>query len=176
MLSQKDTAGIATTATRSYTAGGMVFTRTDGSDNTMTTVTDIVGRTLSVTDAAGNVTSLRTFRAGTEIISSDPSTRTDGDVTTWSFHPAIGLELSKTYADNSTTTKTYDAYNSLATETDARGNVKTHTYEHARGLLLCTAYSVVDGTDATVTHSFSYNHLGLMTQVVDDGLAKKNWA
>ena len=55
-LSQKDTAGIVTTATRSYTANGMVLTQTDGRGNTTTTVTDKVGRTLLVTDAAGNVT------------------------------------------------------------------------------------------------------------------------
>ena len=54
--SQKDTAGIITTATRAYTAGGMVLTHTDGRGNTTTTVTDIAGRTTSVTDAAGNVT------------------------------------------------------------------------------------------------------------------------
>ena len=37
---------------------------------------------------------------------------------------------------------TYDAYNRLATETDARGNVKTHSYEHARGLQLGTTYTL----------------------------------
>ncbi|MGN0209064.1 MAG: hypothetical protein ACI397_06395, partial [Paludibacteraceae bacterium] len=188
--SQKDTAGIITTATRAYTASGMVLTQTDGRGNTTTTVTDLAGRTTSVTDGAGNVTttaydtahdqpsvitdaqgntscyrydargrkvaewgrgiqpacfgyddgdnmtSLTTFRAGSETISSDPSERTDGDVTTWAFDPATGLELSKTYADNSSVVKTYDAFNRLATETDARGNVKTHAYEHARGLHL----------------------------------------
>ena len=51
-------------------------------------------------DDMGNMTTLRTFRAGTETISSDPSERTDYDQTTWTFHPATGLELSKTYADN----------------------------------------------------------------------------
>ena len=56
VLSQKDTAGIVTTATRSYTANGMVLTQTDGRGNTNTTVTDKAGRALMVTDAAGNVT------------------------------------------------------------------------------------------------------------------------
>ncbi|MBR5522153.1 MAG: RHS repeat protein, partial [Akkermansia sp.] len=55
-LSQKDTAGVITTATRAYTAGGMVLVHTDGRGNATTTVTDIAGRTLTVTDAAGNVT------------------------------------------------------------------------------------------------------------------------
>lgn len=39
-LSQKDTAGVVTTATRSYTASGMLLTRTDGRGNTTTTITD----------------------------------------------------------------------------------------------------------------------------------------
>ncbi len=58
---------------------------------------------------------------------------------------------------------TYDAYNRLATETDARSNVKTHSYEHARGLLLESSYS-----DNSTTRSYTYNHLGRLTQLVDD--------
>ena len=53
MLSQKDTAGIVTSATRSYTANGMVLTQTDGRGNTTTTVTDKVGRALMVMVASG---------------------------------------------------------------------------------------------------------------------------
>ena len=195
----------------------MVFTQTDGRGNTTTTVTDIAGRTLSVTDATGhvttttystccdkpatitdvqanttcyrydvrgrkvaewgtatqpacfgydeadNMTTLRTFRAGTETISSDPSERSDADETTWVFDAASGLELSKTYADNSSVVKTYDVFKRLATETDARGIVKTHTYETARGLLLGTSYS-----DSTASRSYTYNHLSQLTQVTDD--------
>ena len=216
-LLQKDTAGIVTSATRNFAAGGMVLAQTDGRSNTLTTVTDIAGRVLSVTDAAGNVTStaydnthdepatitdpmgnttcyrydvrgrkvaewgtgiqpacfgydeagnlisLKTFRAGTETISVDPTERSDGDVTTWNFDAATGLEISKTYADNSSVVKTYDAFNRLSTETDARGVVKTHSYEVARGLLLGTSYS-----DTTTTISYTYNHLGQLTQVTDD--------
>ena len=114
-------------------------------------------------DDADNMVALSTFRAGEEIIISDPSNRTDNDTTAWSFHPTTGLELCKTYADNTSVTKTYDAYNRLATETDARGNVKTHAYEHARGLLLSTSYS-----DGTTVRQFNYNHLGQVTQVTDD--------
>lgn len=64
--------------------------------------------------------------------------------------------------------KTYDAYNRLSTETDARGNVKTRLYEHARGLHLSTIYTVVDGTAQTSARSFTYNQLGQLTQLVDD--------
>ena len=86
-----------------------------------------------------------------------------GDETTWVFDPASGLELRKTYADNSSVVKTYDRFNRLATETDARGNVKTHSYETARGLLLGTTYS-----DGTTARQYAYNHLGQVTQVTDD--------
>ncbi|MBR6576861.1 MAG: sugar-binding protein, partial [Akkermansia sp.] len=55
-ISQKDTAGITTTSSRSYTVSGMQFTKTDGRGNATTTVTDLAGRTTSVTDAAGNTT------------------------------------------------------------------------------------------------------------------------
>ena len=216
-LMQKDTAGIITTATRSYTVSGMTLVRVDGRGNSTTSAMDLAGRTISVTDAAGAITtttydiahdlpsvvtdamgntscfkydlrgrkvaewgtglqptcfdyddadnliSLMTFRAGAEIIRSAPTARTDSDETTWSFDAATGLELRKTYADNSSVVKTYDAFNRLATETDARNNVKTHSYEVARGLLLSTSYS-----DATTTRCYTYNHLGQLTQVTDD--------
>ena len=48
---------------------------------------------------------------------------------------ATGLELRKTYADGKGTMKTYDAYNNLATVTDARGVVATYTCNLNRGLL-----------------------------------------
>lgn len=118
-------------------------------------------------DAMGNMISLRTFRADGEVITTDPSERSDYDETTWSFHVTTGLEMSKTYADNTSALKTYDAYNRIATETDARGNVKTHAYEQARGLHVGTTYTLVDGTAETAARSFSYNHLGQMSQMVD---------
>ena len=134
-------------------------------------------------DELNNMTSLRTFRAGSESISTDPSERSDYDETVWAFHPANGLELSKTYADGTQVQKTYDAYNRLATETNARGNVKTHTYEQARGLHLGTTYTLPSqsgtpvssedglpsqsGEAAAAGRSFTYNHLGQLVQVID---------
>jgi hypothetical protein len=55
-LSQKNSAGIVTTTTRSYTASGMLLTQTDGRGNTTTTITGIADRTSSVTDANGHST------------------------------------------------------------------------------------------------------------------------
>ena len=227
-ISQKDTAGIVTSAARSYTANGMLLTQTDGRGNTTTTISDIASRTTSVTDAAGNTTttnyctccdqpttvtdaqgntthyrydergrkiaewgtatqpvsfgyddadkmvSLTTYRNPAEDITTDPAERTDGDVTTWFYDPATGLELSKTYADNSNVVKVYDAFNRLEAETNARGTVKRHTYESSRGLLLNTTWylpaqegeePVVDSSSPA--QSFAYNHLGQLTQVTD---------
>ena len=229
VMSKKDHTGIIMTATRNYTAMGIALVHVDGRGNATISRTDLAGRTISVTDASGavtttaydaahdlpavvtdaegntacykydhrgrkiaewgtaiqpacfgyddmgNMTTLRTFRAGTEIISTNPSERTDGDVTMWAFHPATGLELSKTYADGTTVVKTYDAYNRLATETDARGNIKTHAYEHARGLHLGTTYTLPSQSSEGATagaaanaRSFTYNHLGQVTQLTDD--------
>ena len=226
-LSQKDTAGVVTSFTRSYTVNGMVLTQTDGRGNTTTTVADKAGRALMVTDAAGNVTTtvycdccdqpatitdaqgnttcyrydlrgrkvaewgtavqpasfgyddadrlvtLTTYRNPDVVLSTDPS-ELSGDVTTWTFDSATGLELSKTYADNTAVVKTYDAHNRLATETNARGRVKVHSYEHARGLLLNTTWyhPAEEGEEAVAdsyspSRSFTYNHLGQLTQVID---------
>ena len=183
-LSQTNNAGVTTTNGRSYTATGMIQNRTDSRDNTTTTVTDAQGNTsccrydvrgrklaewgtgiqpvLFGYDDADRMTALTTFRASTETLSPNPCDRTDGDTTTWSYHNASGMETSKTYADNSSVVKTYDAYNRVLTETDARGKVKAHTYEPARGLLLGTTYS-----DSTSPRTYTYNHLGQPTQVTD---------
>ncbi|MBQ7088399.1 MAG: sugar-binding protein, partial [Clostridia bacterium] len=212
-----DGAEQTTSLYRRYTATGMEIKQRDGRGNVSTTITELAGRVISVTDAAGNITftaydtahdkpsvitnaqgftsnykydsrgrkiaewgsaiqpvcfgydemdnmvSLSTFRAGDEAITTDPTERTDRDTTTWTYHPLTGDELSKTYADNTSVTKTYDAYNRLATETDARGNVKTHSYEQLRGLHVGTTYS-----DGTTARSYTYNHLGHPTQVTDD--------
>ncbi len=217
MLSQQNHAGITETAARAYTAAGMTLTRTDGRGNTTTIRTDLAGRAVSVTDAAGNETvtqydarfdlaavvtdalgntvcagydargrktaewgtgtqplllgydeadrlvSLTTFRAAQEgDVAEDPTGRADGDVTTWSYDDATGLETRKTYADGTHVDKTWDAFNRLATETNARGIVKTCTYEQARGLLVGISYS-----DATPGQSFVYDHLGQLTQITD---------
>ncbi|MBQ8376945.1 MAG: RHS repeat-associated core domain-containing protein, partial [Akkermansia sp.] len=136
-------------------------------------------------DDAGNMVTLTTFRHPGAVISTDPA-EWEGlvqDTTTWTFDPATGLELSKTYADNTAVVKTYDAHNRLATETNARGRVKVHTYEHARGLLLNTTWyhPAEEGGEAVAdsyspSRSFTYNHLGLLTQVVENALSGQSSA
>ena len=63
------------------------------------------------------------------------------------------------------------AYTNPITETDGRGVAKTHSYEHARGLHLGTTYTLPGQSSegaAAGARSFSYNHLGMLTQVTDD--------
>ena len=110
---------------------------------------------------ADNLTKLTTYRATGKVISTDPS-GLKVDTTTWEYDLATGLELRKTYADGKGTVKTYDAYNNLATVTDARGVVATYTYNLNRGLL--TSINFSDGTPA---QKFTYNFLGQLTAVQD---------
>ena len=63
-------------------------------------------------DDAGRLVSLTTYRNPDVVLSTDPGELT-GDVTTWTYDPATGLELSKTYADNTSVVKIYDAHNRL---------------------------------------------------------------
>ena len=162
-----------TTTTAYDSAHDLPATVTDAQGNTSCYRYDVRGRKVAEWgtgiqpvmfgyDDADRMVTLTTFRAGTETVSTDPSNRTDGDTTTWSYHDASGMETAKTYADNSSVVKTYDAYNRVLTETDARGNIKTHSYEPARGLLLGTTYS-----DSTAPRAYTYNHLGQLTQVTD---------
>lgn len=149
IISQTDHAGVTATHTRAYTETGVIYASTDGRGNTVTTHTDLAGRTISVTDAAGNTTStaygpwfdqpavvtnalgnttcygydlrgrntaqwgtgiqpllfgydeadrmisLTTFREDAGDITADPTGRTDGDVTTWSYDDATGLLIRK---------------------------------------------------------------------------------
>ncbi len=216
-LRQTGYTGVAQRFSCAYRANGMLLEATDDRGNATTTQTDLLGRTVCVTDATGaatstrydavhnqpavitdamgnttcyrydhrgrktaewgtaiqpavftyddadRLTSLTTFRASEGDITTDPSARTDGDTTRWTYHGATGLETRKTYADGSHVDKAYGAYNRLSIETLARGIAKTHSYEHSRGLLLGTAYS-----DGTTPRAYQYNHLGQLTQVTDD--------
>ena len=113
-------------------------------------------------DDADNLISLTTFRVDTGDITTDPSERTDGDTTTWAYHPTAGVELSKTYADNSQVTKTYNAFKQISTETNARGQVATYYYEVSTGDLSSVFYN--DGSTARL---YTYNILGQITQAMD---------
>jgi len=213
---QTDHAGVTATQTRAYTETGVIYANTDGRGNTTTTKTDIAGRTVSVTDAAGNttstaygpwfdqpavvtnalgnttcygydlrgrntaqwgtgtqpllfaydeadrMTSLTTFREDAGDITTDPTGRTDGDVTTWSYDDATGLLIRKTWADGTHEDTTYNALNLRSTLTDARGVVTTWGYNLKKGVNNSVSYS-----DSTPGIQYAYNHLNQLTQVTD---------
>ncbi|MBT9449339.1 RHS repeat-associated core domain-containing protein [Akkermansia glycaniphila] len=202
--------------TRSYRVAGILQTQTDGRGNTTTAETDIAGRTVKTTDAAGNIQTiaydpatgqpslltdalgkqtcyaydqrgrktaewgtniqaaaygyndadqlvkLTTFRASAGDITTNPTGRTDGDVTAWKYDAATGLELRKTYADGTHADKVYDSRNRLSIATSPRGIVTTYGYDNLTGALLGTAHS-----DATPGSSATYNHLGQLATVSD---------
>ena len=56
VTTQSDHQGITGSFTRAHTATGVTQTATDGRGNTTTVHTDLAGRTISITDAAGNST------------------------------------------------------------------------------------------------------------------------
>ena len=171
-ISETDAAGHTTTTEYSAT-GDLPSKVTDAMGNTTCYTYDARGRKVAEWgsavqpacfgyDEADRMISLTTFRAGSETISSDPTGRADGDTTTWEYHDATGLEVRKSYADGSQVSMAYDAFNRLATETDARGVTKSHAYDPLRGLQLSTTYS-----DGSAPRLFAYDHLGNLTQVTD---------
>ena len=113
-------------------------------------------------DEAGRLTSLTTFRTDEGDITTDPSSRTDGDTTRWLYDAATGLELKKTYANGSCVSKTYDRLNRLETLTKARGIVSSYAYAPLTGELVSVSHS-----DNTQPWFYAYNHLGQMTSVCD---------
>ncbi|MFQ7017704.1 MAG: RHS repeat domain-containing protein, partial [Akkermansia sp.] len=167
-----DAAGHATT-TEYDAASGQPSVVTDALGNTACYRYDLFGRkvaewgtaiqpALFAYDDASRMVALTTYRTSAGDISTDPADRTDGDMTTWAYHDATGLETSKTYADSSHVDKSYDAFNQLSTETNARGIVKTCTYDIKRGLLTGVSFS-----DDTPGQTIVYNHLGQITRLVD---------
>ncbi|MDU7626297.1 RHS repeat-associated core domain-containing protein, partial [Akkermansia sp.] len=113
-------------------------------------------------DESNHMIALTTFRVDEKDITTDPTSRTDGDTTTWLYDTATGLELKKTYADGSCVSKTYDRLNRLETLTKARGIITSYTYAPFTGELVSVTHS-----DSTPEWDFAYNHLGQMVSVCD---------
>lgn len=114
-------------------------------------------------DDANRMISLTTWRMGQQTITTDPRGLTGGDTTTWTYNDATGLELGITYASGEGSTKTYNAANQLATETNARGIVTSYTYDEKTGQLIAIDFSAED----TSRQQFIYNFLGQLIQVED---------
>ena len=113
-------------------------------------------------DEADRMTSLTTFREDAGDITTDPTGRTDGDVTTWSYDEATGLLTRKTYADGTHEDTTYNALNLKSTLTDARGIVTTWGYNLKKGVNNSVSYS-----NFTPGIQYAYNYLNQLTLVTD---------
>lgn len=96
--------------------------------------------------------SLTTFREDAGDITTDPTGRTDGDVTTWSYDEATGLVTRKTYADGTHEDTAYNALNLRSTLTDAQGVVTTWGYNLKKGVNTSVSYS-----DSTPGIQYAYN-------------------
>lgn len=114
-------------------------------------------------DDANRLISLTTFRVNDEEMSSDPSTRSDGDKTTWRYDPIAGAMLEKTDSKGGRTLYTYDWHLRIATERQARGILSSYSYDTELGNLIRISHS-----DQTKALQFTYNNWGQMLSVSDD--------
>ena len=186
-LTQTDNSGVTATHSRSYTANGMIKTRTDGRGNTTTTVTDKAGRTLTVTDAAG----VRTLSYSSYGEQESDSLVADGvPHLITETRDTLGRSTGYTYAKNGTVQQTvttgYGSDGRIASAGFLHGGAAkqfsyqylsgthllekltmpnnmslTQSYEIQRDLLIGMAYH--RGTTLVANRQYSYDTLGRPT-------------
>ena len=172
IISSTDYAGLTSTASRTYTEVGIIYTSTDGRGNTTTTKTDIAGRTVSVTDAAGN-----TMTTAYSPYFDQPSVVTNALGNTTCYRYDLRGRNTAQYgsatqpvlfgydeADRMVSLTTFredagDITTDPAGRTD--GDLTTWSYDEATGLVLRKTYA--DGTHEDTT----YNALNLRSTLTD---------
>ncbi|MEG0454706.1 MAG: hypothetical protein RR559_05075, partial [Bacteroides sp.] len=158
-------------------ATGKTSLVTDAVENTYHCIYDIRGRivveygtgiqpTRYSYDEADHLVCLCTFRVSEELITDDPSDRSDGDTTRWEYDPVTGLLLKKIYPDGSSEVYDYDVMNRLELVMNGRSTLMTKTYSPLTGELLSLVCKD-GGTTNTPSISYTYNHLGMVTSVAD---------
>ena len=120
-------------------------------------------------DSYGQMTMLKTYRAGTGWTGSTWPTATTGtaDTTAWAYDVTSGLVTSKTFADSKSVSYTYTFDGKLYTRTWARtsgGNPLTTTYSYDSNTGEQTG---IDYSDSTQDITFSYTRTGQKYQVTD---------
>ena len=113
-------------------------------------------------DDADRLIGLTTFREDAGDITTDPTDRGDGDVTTWEYHDATGFEIRKTYADGTAIRREYNALGLLGHLHNARGNNASYIYNTNTGTL-----KIITHTDGTAAQNFTYNQLAHLKQITD---------
>lgn len=164
MVSQTNHAGIHSSQERSYTSTGMLLNETDARGNVTTIETDLAGRSVKVTDPAGNVTTtsyppccdhpacITDAMGGTTCYSYDIRGRKTAEYGT-AIQPAC---FAYDEADRMVSLTTFRAdQGDITTEPSVRtdGDTTTWLYDEATGLELKKTYA--DGSCVTKT----YDHL-----------------
>lgn len=86
---------------------------------------------------------------------------TDGDRTSWIYESSTGNLLQKTYADGKGITYTYTLGGKIKTQTNARGNMTTHSYDGVGQLI-----SSVVNDNLTPAQKFTYDQWGRQVSAV----------
>ena len=167
-----DNAGVASGQNRTYTSEGLRLTQTDGRGNVIVILTDIAGRTIAVTDAAGNTTMTEY-----DPLTGSPSLITDalGKTSCYAYDKrgrktaewGTGIQpASFAYddADNLVSLTTYRAGDEeITTNPSGRtdGDTTTWAYHDASGLVTRKTYADASHEDT------AYNALNMLVQKTD---------
>lgn len=174
--------GQPTTATTnySYSWNGTNLSNTvavtDAASNVAYTEYDALGRPwrgwgtatlpwLNTFDAYGRRTGLSTWRVGSFTGSSWPNPSA-GDTTSWTPDPATGLVTTKTFANNTQISYTYNARGQPLVRTWARGKTTTYGYYDSAGSQTGELHTITY-IDGTPTVTLSYGRAGNLTSVTD---------
>lgn len=170
-VSSMSALGITEHHTRTYREGGMLYASTDGRGNTTITKTDIAGRTIEVTNAAGDIT-----RTIYEATSNNPAVITDaqGNTTCYAYD-VRGQKVAEWGTAVQPATYEYDDAGRLTALTTWRdpqqiissdpsglsgGDTTRWVYDEATGLVIKQIYP--DGSEQTSSYT-PQNYLRLLT-------------
>lgn len=116
-------------------------------------------------DTYGQKTGMTTYRVPVGDAATWPE-ETEGDKTTWIYDNATGNLLQKTYADGRGMSYTYTPGGKLKTETNARGNVTTYSYDVAGRQIAAQ----VNDNGMTPAKTFSYDQLDRQVSAAIEGV------
>lgn len=113
----------------------------------------------------GQKTGMTTYRAPVGDSAAWPD-GVDGDKTTWIHDPVTGSILQKNYADGKVMFYTYTLGGKLETQTNARENIMTYSYDSVGQLISVH----VDDNGITPTKTFAYDQLGRQISACTEGV------
>lgn len=148
----------ATTTLYTYDGVGRQLTTTDQAGQVTTKTYDAVGRSLSVKDALTNLTQYAYDLDGNLIRLTDAANR----ITTYQYD-ALNRRSRRTLPLSMFETYTYDAVGNIATKTDFNGKTTAYNYDTLNRLLKKTP----DPSLSQPTITFTYNPTGTRASMVD---------